>query len=150
MLRIYSCAAFLLNAFLLLPAYSQQAPADTPGDWRARFESGKQAYAHHDYPEAVAQLAGAADLVAQTQGNEAAFLEILRFQAAIHRVQGNHAQAEEVLQKAAVQFAERDPLSLNLAAIFEEISAVQRSQGHSEESLATIDKAIQIRPANSD
>ena len=150
MLRIYSSAALLLNALLLFPAYSQQAPADTPGDWRARFESGKQAYARHDYPDAVAQLAGAADLVAQTQGNEAAFLEILRFQAAIHRVQGNHAQAEEVLQKAAAQFAERDPLSLNLAAIFEEISAVQRSQGHSEESLATIDKAIQIRQASPD
>lgn len=147
-LLLYSVLWFRADAQQTAPSPAVQASVESAGDWRAQFDAGKQAYAKRDYPEAAVRLASAAELLGGTPGNAASLLETLRFLAAVHRETGDTERAAQVLENAAVQFREIDSQSLELAAILEELSAVQRAQGHAAEALATIDQAIEIHAAH--
>jgi tetratricopeptide (TPR) repeat protein len=68
-----------------------------------------------------------------------------RLLAATYRAAGEHARAEEVLQRILGEMNAEEPGSLKKAALLEEIAAVQRAQGHAAQALATIEKAIEIR-----
>lgn len=125
-----------------------QAPADPAPDWRVQLEAGRQAYARQEYSEALSKLSAAAEAAAQTPGNESGMLESLRLLAAVHRETGDHAQAERVLRRAAEQCEALEPNSVKLAAVLEELAAVERAQGHPDQALATIERAVQIRESH--
>ena len=141
-------AAFLLISVPMCGQDPTQQPPAAPADWRAQFEAGKQAYAKRQYADAAASLSAAAEGVVQSSDSDAPLLEILRYLSAVYREKGDPAQAEQVLQQAAERFAAADPAGIRLAATLEEICAVQRSQGHTEEALATIERAIAIRASH--
>ena len=110
-------------------------------------ESGRQAYLKQAFPEAAAKL-GAALEAAQTAGQESAMLEASRLLAAVHRVQGDYAQAEKLLARAAELAATvHGENSGERAGALSELAAVRRAQGRSEEALDAIGKAIAIREA---
>ena len=122
-----------------------QAQTETQVDWRAELESGRQAYAKRDYAAAVGRLQVAAEAAAAAEGNDSGLIETLRLLAAVHRDTGDYTLAEPVLQKAAERCAALEQDSVLLAAVLEETAIVQRAQGHAEQALATIDKAVRLR-----
>ena len=132
----------MLPIALLTASLLAQTPPDAPGDWRAQFEAGKQTYVKHDYTEASDKLRSAAEGVARTNGNEPVQLEILRYLAAVHREMGEPAKAEQVLLTAAERSGATGPSSLKLAAILEELSAVQRAQGHGSQALESLETRV--------
>jgi len=140
----------MLAITLMAAGLLVQAAAGTPVDWRTQFESGKQAYAKHDYAEATARLNAAAEAAAAVKDGETGLLDTLRFLAGVYRETGDYAQAERVLDIAARHCGAADPNGIRLAAILEELTVVQRAQGHGDVALATIGKAIQIRESHTD
>ena len=140
----------MLLVTVIAAGFLLQTQAETPVDWRAELESGKQAYAKRDYSAAVGRLQVAAEAAAAATGNDAGLIETLRLLAAVYRDTGDYAQAEPVLQRAAERCAALEPDSALLAAVLEETAVVQRAQGHAEQALVTIDKAIRLRELHPD
>jgi tetratricopeptide (TPR) repeat protein len=121
-----------------------QLPAAAASDYQALLEAGKKAYSKQNYSEAVAHLKAAVEVAAAQEG-QPGLLDILRLLSDVHRDSGDLAQAELVLEQAAEHCGAAEPASLLLAAILEQMAAVQRAQSHAEEALATFGRAIEIR-----
>jgi tetratricopeptide (TPR) repeat protein len=132
----------------LLLSWGQQIP-DAPVDWRALFDTGRQAYAQRQYADARRDLAAAAGALASDPA-EPALVEILRYLSAACRESGDAAEAEQTLQHAAQTLRAADPAGLSLAALLEELAVVQRARSRPEEALASIQGAIEIRAAHPD
>jgi tetratricopeptide (TPR) repeat protein len=137
----------MLLAAIISAGFLFQPPADPAAEWRANYDAGRQAFARQDFTEAVARLNAASELAAANQINDSALVDTLRFLAAVHRASGDPAQAEQVLLRAADPLSASETNALKLAAVLEEISSLQRIQGHPDQALETIGKAIAIRSA---
>ncbi len=132
----------MLLGILIATSLLVQTQSSAGTDWRTLLEDGKQAYLKHDYAGSVVQLKAAAEAAAAAAEGDAGVLETLRLLSAVYRDTGDLAQAELVLLQAVERCA---PDSLALAATLEQLAAIQRAQGHSDETLATIERAIAIR-----
>ncbi len=131
----------LLTLALLLPS---SAVAQSS---RTELDKGRQAYAKHQYAEALDHFR-AAGQAAVSEENDSARIESLKLLAAILRESGDIAQAEQILQDASTQYSTtRGESSLEVAAISEELASLYRAQGRSEQALPLLDKAIAIRDA---
>ena len=79
-------------------------------------------------------------------GNEAGVLESFRMLTAVERSRGNYAEAARALARALeVSTAQQGPVSQRSAALLSEMASLERSQGHLEQALETIQKAIAMR-----
>src|SRR5579862_6792996 len=134
--------AAVVTLTLLIPAMADDSP-----DGRAELDQGRQQYSHQQFPEALAHF-DAAEHAARASGDAALLLECLGMRAAVQRDSGDLAQADRALEQAAVEAAKAyGEASPEVAGVLEEIAASHRAQGRAEPAVATIEKAIKIRDA---
>ena len=110
---------------------------------RTLVDKGKQAFAKQQFVEAADKFKAAADAA-----DGLAALDALRLLAAAYRETGNLAEAEKALKRAIEKAG--DPPALKAAAVFEELSGIQRAQGRDDDAASALDNAIKIREANPD
>jgi hypothetical protein len=132
--------------FLALLGWAH-ALADDSTDGRAALDKARQAYAQEQFPEALARF-DAAEKAARAAGDTALLLDGLRLRASAERDSGDAASASQTLRKAAGEAAQAyGDNSPELAGVLEEIAAGNRAEGHADQALAAVEKAIQIRDA---
>ena len=135
---------FFLLLFAILP---MQALADEPVPaWKAEIERGNKAIAARDFAEAAARFQSALTEAEAVPGEDAGVLEALRACAKGSRLQGRFEDSEQLLSRAVAVAAKRyGETSLELASVWSEVAAAERSRGQRKEAVASLEKAIRIR-----
>lgn len=137
----------MLHAAVLVLALLAPAAADESTAGRDELDRGRQAYARQQYSEALTRL-DAAEQAARTEADATLLLACLRLRVAVQRDSGDTAAAGQSLQQAAEEAAKAyGESSPELAGVLEEIAIGNRAQGRIEQALAAIERAIQIRDA---
>lgn len=128
------------------------AVADEPAaEWKSEIERGKKALAAREYAEAGTKFRSALAQAESTAGGEAGVLEALRGCATVSRLQGRAEDAEQSLSRAvAIAAKVHGETSLELASVFSELAAAERSRGARKEALAALRNALRIRENRTD
>ncbi len=137
------------SIFVIAGLLFQAQPAPPADNWRVLVEQGKQAYAKQAYADAISRLTTAAELAAAAEDGKDKVFDVLRLLAAVHQGAGNFAEAEQILKKVVEQSRPDSP-NVAMAANLEQLASIHRAQGHSEQALAAIDRAVGIREQHAD
>ena len=105
-------------------------------------DAGRKAIAAHDYSAASARFAAALKLAESSPDEAGGRLDALRACARAAMLQGQTAQAEQFLTRAASAAGEGN---IEAASALSELAAVQRSRGERNEAIATLEKGVAVR-----
>jgi tetratricopeptide (TPR) repeat protein len=113
--------------------------------WKADLEAGSAAAAKREYTTAKASFQAA--LAAATEAkDDAGVLDCSRRLAAVHRIEGEFAEAEKLLAGAVpVAVRVHGDKSDELATVLSELGNAQRAQHKLSEALLTLDSCIRTR-----
>ncbi len=124
-------------------AWAQEA---SPQDWQEALAAARDAFTRLDYGSAAERAAAAVTAAGREPGNEAGSLEAERLLASIQRARGEYAAASRSLAQAIDLCASvHGAQSPQAAGLLADLAGLERVQGHQEEALAAIQKAITIR-----
>jgi tetratricopeptide (TPR) repeat protein len=129
------------NGYMLPPAIALLLVLQDPA---GQIHAARQAFAKQAYADAVAELKPVVD-AAKDSAELPMLVESSRLLAAVYREMGDPAKAADVLSGASTLLTKNDATDLRLAAVLDDLAAVQRAQSNTVAAIASIENAIHIR-----
>jgi tetratricopeptide (TPR) repeat protein len=114
-------------------------------DPTGQIQTARQAYAKQAYSDAVTQLTPVVETAAKDPADLSVLIESSRLLASVYREMGDPDKAGEVLGRASELLTKSDPADIRLAAILDDLAAVQRAQSSVVMAITSIENAIRIR-----